>query len=130
MSNLVPAVFQESIPASTRKTFLSERFDTDFTIENIRPAFAINTQRNLQLTVWVTSEASVLDNVRPQGINLFGGRGTRDYLVGDGEEGELNVPIKRTFPGGFMIAIEANNTNGGSSHTLDVLVEISDPKNG
>ena len=123
---LDPAIFQETVPANTRRTYVSSRFSDPFTVKNIRPAFALNTQRNLRVTVWVTEQQAVADNERPTGLNLFADRGTRDYIVGDGAEGELNIPIRRNFPGGYRIAVEAENINPGNTHTLDVLVELAE----
>ena len=117
-------MFQNSVPAVTRRTYVSNRIMVPFYLNEIRPAFALNTQRLLQLTFWIVAAGAWADGVRPAGINLLAGIGPQDYIVGDGAEGEKNIRVRRWFPPGLYFAVEANNTDPANAHTLDVEAEI------
>jgi len=113
--------FVESIPANTRQTFLTLRFSSPFFLQRFDRSFALNTQRQLRLRFWVTPQRVVQDNESPAGMNLLGRFGTQDYIVGDGETSRP-LHINRMFPGGYCIAVDAQNMSAANAHTLDVQV--------
>ena len=130
---IAPATFQDSIAANTRSFIVTDRFRFPFFIVRFRPSFALNTQRNLRVRFWISETDPTLetDNTGvlaegPSGINLMGDYGVQDYIVGDGEEGEKDVPVNRWFPDGKRIIIDCHNLDSSNPHTLDVVADLLD----
>ena len=125
-----PVSFQNSIGADTRKILVSDRIPYDFHIVQIRPSFALNTQRLLRLRFFVVDEndfpatSPAAGAPGAAGINLMANRGAQDYIVGDGAEGEKDVPVGRTFERGKRVAVDCHNTDASYAHTVDVLVDM------
>jgi len=124
-----PFTQNRTIAASTLQAFFSEPFTFNFQVGIIRIAFADNTQRFLRVRVVITDESSIAAVIPPPethvpGLSLLGSWGGQDYVVGDGPEGELNIPIFKEFPAGLRVAVEGYNTDGASTHTLDVRVQL------
>ena len=120
---LPPIGFVETVNANTRSFYFSDRFREAFHIVQIMVSFAPNTQRTLQLRFWVTSLSVLGYDLQPSGIPLLSG-GTREYIVGDTEEGRP-FPINKDFPGGNRIMVDANNVDG-NVHTLDATIIVRD----
>lgn len=116
-----PIIYNQTVAPLTRQTFASSLIDWPFYIDTVRIAFALNTARTLQVRVWISDVPAVANNVIPSGIGLFSGIGADDYVVGDGTEGELIVPIGRAFPGHKYVLCEGNNLDI-FNHTLDVRI--------
>ena len=122
---LPPVIFVQSIPANSRRVFVSNLITRPFFLETVRMAFALNCQRYLRVTPWVVDVDAVANDTRPTGINLFSTWGGQDYVVGSGDEGGLIIPIGRRFETG-RIAFEAYNTDAVNVHTLDVRADLID----
>jgi hypothetical protein len=111
---------------------VTPRFRHPFFIVQFRPSFAMNTQRNLRLRFWIVDSDDFVTDPVQSGAGARGGYGTslieglQDYIVGDGEEGEKNVPVNRWFPDGKRIAVDAHNLDATNAHTLDVLADLLD----
>lgn len=112
-----PARFVETVSANTRSFYVTERFKSEIYIDDIIYSFAANTQRTLKLRFWVTDQQAVADDAIPRGINLLAHTGTRDYVVGDGENNQ-RIGIGRKVPAGMRLMIDAENTDA-YSHTVD-----------
>jgi len=131
MIYLAPFITNQSIAASTISAFFSNQLTFPFYVSTVRVAFALNTQRLLQVRCVVTDSASFASVIPPPirhvpGIPLFAPQGGQDFIVGDGQEGEIVVPIHRSFPRGFRISVEGWNLDAGAAHTLDTRVDIAD----
>lgn len=124
--SIPPASWQQSIPANTRRTVTSKKFTKRFRVKRFRPSFALNTQRNLRLSVWITDGPLTADGARPAGRNLMPDRGGVDYIVGDGEEGEKDVLLNAIGMAGEYVAVECYNVDATNAHTLDALVEFEE----
>lgn len=60
-----------------------------------------------------------------EGVNLLTGGGVAaTYIVGNGNEGELIVPIHRDFGAFWIPAVDAYNTDAGFPHTIDVTFDL------
>jgi hypothetical protein len=102
-------------------------------VDRVRVAFALNTQRLLRVRVWVTSDTSTLvetpgtpSRTMPRGLSLLASEGSSsvDYVVGDGQEGEMVINIGRAFPPGSYVAVDADNQSTTAPHTLDCSVDV------
>ena len=129
--DVAPASFQKTVSAATRSSYVGRQMEKPWRILDIRPAFAINTQRNLRLSFWVTDQSSIPDGDanggRPTGVNLMAFEGdSEDYIVGDGEEGEKSIAVQRQFPEGLRPCVEAYNVDGSNAHTLDVIISLQE----
>lgn len=118
-----PVIFNDIVPPLTRMTLQSDLIDWPFEIDIVRVAFALNTGRTLEIRLWVADAGSVPNNVAPTGISVLAGRGASDYVVGDGAEGELVIPIGKRFPGRRYLLCDANNTDV-FQHTIDVRADL------
>ena len=128
---ITPASFQSTISANTRTCSVTERFRHPFYVLRFRPSFALNTQRNLRIRFFITDEATFPDDTGSAargatGTNLLADYGVQDYIVGDGEEGEKDIPINRWFPDGKRICVDAHNLDASNPHTLDLGVDLLD----
>jgi hypothetical protein len=128
MKALAPAVFYDgAIALSTRKNYLGLIYNKPFRVKALRVAFALNTQRLLQVSLlWVPGGSTPADNTIPSGVDLLGGQTSNNFVVGDGLDGEYVIPIDREFPFG-AVCISANNTDNANTHTLNARVELEDP---
>lgn len=111
-----------TVSNSKRQSFHSTRIGNPFTVKEIHFSFALNTQRLLQNSVWVCGSAETPDDQRPAGFNLLAGLGGEDYMVGDGQEGLIKIPINEKFNGGYYLVVESYNADPINSHTVDVTV--------
>ena len=128
-----PARFHSTVAAATRTpSFSSERFIQPTRIEAVRVSFALNTQRTLRLRFWLAMSTSTRtttgsnQTVPTEGRNLLAGWGDVDYVVGDGQEGEIRIPLNVDHPGGFYLCVDADNQDGSNSHTVDVTFDLLD----
>ena len=130
--NIPPIPFQQSIPAATRAVYFSEKFNGELVVEKIRIAFELNTQRTMKIRAWITFDQTTRTLTSPataltvnSGLPLMGVRGTQDYVVGDGQEGTITIPIGRKFPRGCYLAVDAENSDS-TAHALDVAFDVQE----
>jgi len=124
--SIPPFIQLQTIAAATRQSFAGTVIMRPYWIEDIRVAWALNTQRLLQVSVWVSFDGAPANNVRPTGINLMSGYGARDYIVGDGLDGEFVLPVQRQFPAGTRLIAEGFNTDTPNTHTMNLRVSLAD----
>jgi hypothetical protein len=72
----------------------------------------------------VVDVSNVQNNFYCPGISLLSFFGGSDYIVGDGQEGEIIVSVDQDFPAGKRLAIEAYNADALNAHTLDARIDI------
>ena len=131
---VIPAVQRNTLPfkgtvaANTRQQFFSSRYNEPIRLETIRSAFAINTQRTLRLRFWAcpsnTTYVISTNHTMPSGINLMAQGGDAvDYIVGDGQEGEIVTRRMLDLPAGWFLCVDADNTDA-NPHTVDVNMDV------
>lgn len=112
-----------TIAVSTRQSFVSRLIQERFFVEAFRVVYKPNTQNLLQVAPWIVDAESIANDERPSGINLVAGWGGTDYLVGNGLEGEMIIPIGRWFEPG-RVCIEAYNADPTNTHTLNAHFDL------
>lgn len=120
----------QDVPSTYVSSYLSDLYPFDFWIHQVRISFELNAQRLLQIRVYVTGSSGFNSGVPPTGIRasgipIIGSRGGQAYVVGDGEEGEIVIPVNRPFPKGNRICFEGYNTDPSDVHSIDARADIS-----
>jgi hypothetical protein len=116
--SLTPASFVDVAPVLTRRSLVTARYLRPTFIEDIKYAFAINTQRTLELSFWWISAPAVANNLMPEGSNFLAMSGADWYVVGDGQEGEQVLRVNLWMPPGYF-CVSGNNLSALNPHTMD-----------
>lgn len=114
--------FFGTVNAASIVTLVSKRINVPFKTSMIRAAFALNTNRTLQLSFWISPDDDAPTTGNPTGISILAERGQVDYLVGDDEVKYFKTEIIQNT-GGWYIKIRANNTDA-FAHTIDSQITL------
>lgn len=115
-------IFQDSVAADSNKTLVSRRIPFMFRTVKIITAFPLNTNRTLQLYVYLSADESAPTSEPPEGINILSTLGGNGYLAGDDEQKEVPISIKCTQTN-MVLKIYAINSDG-FEHTIDAMIII------
>jgi len=118
---IVTIPFFATVPLDSSRTYVSKRISTPFITKSFRVAFALNTNRTLQVSFYLSPDDQTPNGI-PNGISVFSPLGQVDYLAGDDEQKVLQHQIVAPSSGMF-VKILAVNTDG-NNHTLDAQVTI------
>lgn len=114
--------FSGTCLAAAELTLVSKRINYPFRVISFNASFALNTNRTLQLSPFVSPDPTAPTTGKPTGINILQTLGEVEYLVGDDEQKKLEHEITVNESGSY-IKIYANNTDT-FDHTVDAFVVI------
>jgi len=109
--------------AGTNTCLVSQKISTPYQVERIAASFALNTERKLQLSFFISQDSDPTATSKPAGFDILGEYGQVNYLVGDDEFKAINCNAICDTSNSF-IKVFAVNTDG-FDHTIDVQIEIS-----
>jgi len=108
--------------ANAELTLVSQPVQTPFRVIAVLAHFALNTNRALQLDVYLSPDDVAPSSGRPNGISMCREYSQAQYITGDDETKTLHHElISPTYPS--WLKVYANNTDA-FDHTVDVQVEI------
>lgn len=114
--------FYDTVDAATAVTLVSKRISRKFKLWLIRPHFALNTNRTLQLSFIVAPDASAPTSQPMTGSNVIAEASHTTYVVGDDEYKLLWQNFESQSAGAYL-KVYANNTDT-VEHTIDVQMFI------
>jgi len=128
-----PVRFSPSTAAVTRAAVFSARFTSTIEVIQCRIAFELNAQRVVKVRLWMTNGATTQAVTAvagvtsaghvPTGRNLLAGGGSIDYVVGDGQEGEITIPLGAVGRD-FNLCADIDNTDAVYAHVVDVTFDV------
>ena len=114
--------FFGTVDAGNIKTLVSKRINTPFSINNIIASFALNTNRTLKLSFWISPDDDAPTSGNPTGVSILAERGQVDFLVGDDEQKDFTTELIQNTAG-WYIKVRAENTDA-FPHTIDSQVTL------
>lgn len=112
-----------SVDADSNLTLVSQRIGKPFRVEKIVAHFALNTNRTLQLSFYLSPDEEAPTAAPPNGYNLLADVGQVDYIVGDDESKALETQAY-AYTSPVWMKVYAENTDG-FTHSIDVQITIS-----
>ena len=108
--------------ANSDSTLVCERISSPYEVQSISAHFALNTNRTLQLSFFISPDDNAPASGKPGGFNLLAEYGQVDYVTGDDDTKRLqNVASSQTSPS--WIKVYAHNTDS-FDHTIEVQITI------
>lgn len=118
--------FYDTVSANSCKTLVSKPLLFPYTLERMRVHFALNTNKQLRIKFYLSTDDSAPTSEPLTGENVLGSLGQVDYLVGDDET--VEIPYRLGVPvGGMYVKVFAEN-NDSYAHSIDAQVFISRSK--
>lgn len=115
--------YDGAVAANTKMSLVTGALHFAYVIREIEIGFALNSQRLLQVKVFVSQDNQTPTGREPAGTNIVPAYAQNDYFVGD------DATIR--FPVDFLVSdrpsyikVYAYNTDIVHTHTLDVKVII------
>lgn len=122
MGRLTTIAFHGTVGAGSRLTLRSKKITRAFTVKRVRASFALNTNRTLQLSFFVSPDPEAPSSEPPGGVNILRQLGQVEYIVGDDEVVDFPIEIKNFSRGGW-IKCHGYNTDV-FPHTVFALVTL------
>ena len=108
--------------ANSTKVLASHSISSPFVLTEIKASFALNTNRLLKLSFFISPDETEQTTGEPTGLNLLGEYGQVDYITGDDESKFLkhnaSQPTHPTWLKVYAVNIDDFN------HTIDVQMTI------
>ena len=116
--------FYGTVAPFSAQVLVSPIFARPFHIYLVRPHFALNQNRTLQLSFYAALDNSESSALPLSGTNLLQQSSLTTYAVGDDESKDIFLDFWQ-FEGNGFIKVYANNTDG-HLHTIDcqIFIEI------
>jgi len=121
-SRLTAISFFGTVADSSKKTLVSKRITSAFTIKKIRASFAPGVNRLMNLYFFISFDDSAPTTEEPKGVNLLSQTGQVLYITGDDERKEMELEIVQKEKGAF-VKVYADNTDT-FEHTIDCQIVI------
>lgn len=119
---LKTASFSGVCTANSDLTLVSDRISSPFTIAHIAAHFALNTNRLLQLSFFVSPDPDAPTSGPPGGFDVLGEYGQVSYITGDDDVKRFdNSARSQTSPS--WLKVYAHNTDA-FDHSVDVQITI------
>lgn len=116
-------VFNGVVAANCMKTLVSQRLIFPFATREFRVHFALNTNKKLRVSFFISPDDSAPTDKSLTGHSVFSTLGQVDYVVGDDET--VIVPYHIFIPGiGMFIKVFAENIDS-YEHSIDAQVFIT-----
>lgn len=116
------ASFFGTVAASSNVTLVSRKITAPFITKRIRASFALNVNRTLQLSFFISPDAENPTDVRPNGSSLLAQLGQVDFVVGDDEIKEFNVEVESPTANQWLKVFAVNADS--FEHTIDAQIAI------
>lgn len=116
-------VFNGTVAANSKVTLVSQRLIFPFVTKEFRVHFALNTNKTLRVSFYISPDNSA-PTVKPlTGHSVFSTLGQVDYIVGD--DVTVTIPYHILIPViGMFIKVFADNTDS-YPHSIDAQVFIT-----
>lgn len=116
-------IFNGTVAANSKVTLVSQRLIFPFVTKEFRVHFALNTNKTLRVSFYISPDDSA-PVVQPlTGHSVFSTLGQVDYVVGDDET--VIIPYHILIPDiGIFIKVFADNTDS-YEHSIDAQVFIT-----
>lgn len=115
--------FFGNAPAGSNTCLVSQKISTPYSVERIDASFALNTERKLLLSFYISQDNNPTATNKPAGFDILGEYGQVNYMTGDDEHKEARCNAICDTSNSF-IKVFAVNTDG-FDHTIDVQIEIT-----
>jgi len=119
---IVTIPFHATVPLNATRSYASKRITSPFVIRELRTSFALNCNRTLQVSFWLSPDPET-PNGQPSGYSLLSPLGQVDYLVGDDEQKILPHEVYVDAAGMYLKVMAVNSD--GFDHTLDAQIVIA-----
>ena len=114
--------FSGTCTASSDLTLVSERISSPFSVVGISAHFALNTNRLLQLSFFISPDPDAPASGAPGGFDILGEYGQVSYITGDDDVKRLsNSALSQTSPS--WLKVYAHNDDS-YDHAVDVQITI------
>lgn len=114
--------FAGSVGPASQVTLVSQRISTPFMIRRIAAYFALNTNRTLQLSFFISPDDAAPTSGRPSGFDILAEYGQVNYWVGDDILKDFSCEAASLSSPAFLKVVAANSD--AFDHTIDVVIEI------
>jgi hypothetical protein len=115
--------FFGNAPAGSNTCLVSQKISTPYNVERINASFALNTERKLQLSFYISLDDDPTATNKPAGFDILGEYGQVNYLTGDDERKEIKCNALCDISNSWL-KVYAINTDG-FDHTIDAQIEIT-----
>ena len=121
-NNFRTVCFFGACAALSSKVLVSQRISSPFIVSEIRASFALNTNRTLKLSFFVSPDPSAPVTGTPTGFDCLDEYGQVSFLTGDDEQKTVkNNSLIKEHPSWLKIfALNADNFE----HTIDAQIDI------